>query len=86
MLRAFATTAFLLLAGLILWMGFMAGTETSFGNLLINLGSEVIGIVITVAVVESYLERRRLHNRARQLAWDILHAAQTAVWVSRRSR
>ena len=54
---------------------------TSLGDLLMNLGTEVIGVVITVAVVESFLERRRLQNRGRQLAWDTLHAAETAVWV-----
>jgi len=62
-------------------MAFVVGTDTSWGTLFLNLGSEIIGIVITVAVVESFLERRRLQNRGRQLAWDTLHAAQTAVWV-----
>lgn len=81
MLRALVTTAFLLLAVLVLWTAFIVGTDTSFGALFINLGSEIIGIVITVAVVESFLERRRLQNRGRQLAWDTLHATQTAVWV-----
>lgn len=81
MIRLLVTAAFLLLAGLILWAAFVMGTDTSFGTLFINLGTEIIGIVITVAVVESFLERRRLVNRGRQLAWDALHATQSAVWV-----
>lgn len=81
MLRALVTAAFLLLAVIILWLAFVVGTNTSFGTLFINLGTEIIGIVITVAVVESFLERRRLQNRGKQLAWDVLHAAETAVWV-----
>lgn len=81
MIRAVVTAAFLLLAVLVLWTAFLLGTDTSFGALFINLGSEIIGIVITVAVVESFLERRRLANRGRQLAWDVLHATQSAVWV-----
>lgn len=81
MIRAAVTAGFLLLAVLVLWTAFLVGTETSFGALFINLGSEIIGIVITVAVVESFLERRRLINRGRQLAWDALHATQSAVWV-----
>ena len=81
MLRALVTSAFLLLAALVLWTAFVVGTDTSWGTLFLNLGSEIIGIVITVAVVESFLERRRLQNRGRQLAWDTLHATQTAVWV-----
>lgn len=81
MVRAVVTASFLLLAVLVLWTAFILGTDTSFGALFINLGSEIIGIVITVAVVESFLERRRLVNRGRQLAWDVLHAAQSGVWV-----
>ena len=81
MLRAIVAGAFLLLAGLFIWMSFLVGTDTTQGNLFVNLGTEIIGIVITVAVVESFLERRRLQSRGRQLAWDALHAAETAVWV-----
>ena len=81
MLRAFVTAAFLLIAVLVLWMAFFIGAETSTGTLLINLGTEIVGIVMTVAVVEWFFERRRLQTRGRQLAWDSLHAAQNAVWV-----
>ena len=81
MVRAAVTAAFLLLAVLILWAAFVVGTDTDLGNLFVNLGTEIIGIVITVAVVESFLERRRLFNRGRQLAWDALHATQSAIWV-----
>jgi hypothetical protein len=81
MLRAVVTSSFLLLAVVVLWMAFVVGTDTSYGTLFINLGTEIIGIVITVAVVEWFFERRRLITRGRQLAWDSLHATQTAVWV-----
>jgi hypothetical protein len=81
MLRAVVTSSFLLLAVIVLWMAFVVGTDTSYGTLFINLGTEIIGIVITVAVVEWFFERRRLLTRGRQLAWDSLHATQTAVWV-----
>jgi len=81
LLRAIVTAAFLLIAVLVLWMAFFIGAETSMGTLLINLGTEIVGIVMTVAVVEWFFERRRLQTRGRQLAWDSLHAAQSAVWV-----
>lgn len=81
MIRLLVAVAFLLLAVVMLWLAFVVGTDTSLGDLLVNLGSEVIGVVITVAVVESFLERRRQQNRGRQLAWDTLHAAESAVWV-----
>jgi hypothetical protein len=79
--RAILIVASLLLAGLLMWLAFAVGTQTDWGQLLVNLGSEIVGIVITVAVVESFLERRRLHNRGRQLAWDALHAVESGVWV-----
>ncbi len=81
MIRAIVAGAFLLLSALVIWMAFLVGTDTTLGDLFLNLGTEIIGIVITVAVVEAFLERRRLQNRGRQLAWDTLHAAETAVWV-----
>jgi len=81
LLRAIVTAAFLLIAVLVLWMAFFVGAETSMGTLLINLGTEIVGIVMTVAVVEWFFERRRLQTRGRQLAWDSLHATQSAVWV-----
>lgn len=81
MLRLVVTSAFLLVAAGIVWSSFVVGAETPAGNLLINLGTEIVGIVITVAVVEWFFERRRLMTRGRQLAWDALHAATNAIWV-----
>lgn len=79
MLRALVTSAFLLLAVVILWMAFRFGTGTS--DLFVNLGTEIIGIVITVAVVEWFFERRRLQARARQVAWNVLHSLEHSIWV-----
>lgn len=81
MIRAVVAGAFLVPAAAMLWLAFVIGTGTTLGDLFMNLGTEIFGIVITVAIVEAFLERRRLQNRGRQLAWDTLHAAETAVWV-----
>ena len=81
MLRGLVTGGFLVLAAIVLWSSFLFGPDTSTGNLLINLGTEMIGIVLTVAVVEWFFERRRLQNHGRQLAFDALHALEHAVWV-----
>ncbi len=81
LLRVFLVGGFLSIAGTMLWISFLFGVDTSTGTLLINLGTEIIGIVITVAVVEWFFERRRLQTRGRQLAWDALHAVEQAVWV-----
>jgi hypothetical protein len=81
MLRALVTAGFLAVAAIVLWLSFVIGVDTSAGTLFINLGTEIVGIVITVAVVEWFFERRRLQTRGRQLAWDALHAVEHAVWV-----
>lgn len=80
-LRLAVTASFLLVACAIVWISFLVGAQTPMGNLLINLGTEIMGIVITVAVVEWFFERRRNANRGRQLAWDALHAVESAVWI-----
>ena len=81
MLRALVTGGFLVIAGFVIWLAFAMGPESAAGNLFTNLGTEIIGIVITVAFVEWLFERRRLQNRGRQLAWDALHAVEHAVWI-----
>lgn len=81
MIRLIVAGAFLILAGVMLWLGFVFSGDPTVANVFINLGTETIGIVLTVAVVESFLERRRVHSKGRQLAWDTLHAVGTALWV-----
>lgn len=81
MIRALVAGLFLAVAGGMLWLSFVVGTDTGLGNLFINLATEITGIVITLAVVDAFLERRRLQNRGRQLAWDTLHSAESALWV-----
>ncbi len=81
MLRALVTGGFLIVAAIMLGMSFFFGVQTSTGTLLMNLGTEIVGIVMTVAIVEWFFERRRLQNRGRQFAWDALHAVEHVVWV-----
>ena len=59
----------------------MLGAATPTGGLLTNLGTEVFGILVTVAVVEWLFERRRLQDKARELAWSVLHSLERAVWI-----
>lgn len=81
MLRGLVTGGCLIVAAVVLWGSFVVGAGTPTGALLVNLGTEIVGIVMTVAVVEWFVERRRLHNRGRQIAWDSFHTVQHAVWV-----
>lgn len=81
MTRAAVTAVFLLVAALVVFVAFKVGVDTGTGELLLNLGVEIMGIVLTVAVVEWFFERRRLQSNARQVAWHTLHAVEHAVWV-----
>ncbi|MBW3534389.1 MAG: hypothetical protein KY453_04120 [Gemmatimonadetes bacterium] len=81
MTRAAVTAVFLLVAALVVFIAFEVGVATGTGELLLNLGVEIMGIVLTVAVVEWFFERRRLQSNARQVAWHTLHAVEHAVWV-----
>jgi hypothetical protein len=75
----------LVVAALVVWsaylMGSRSGPDALSVNLLINLGTEIMGIVITVAVVEWFFERRRNLERGKQVAWSALHAVEHVVWV-----
>jgi hypothetical protein len=81
MLRIIITFLSLLLAVLIIFLGLRADYDTRTGDLLLNLGSEIIGIALTVAIVEWLFERRQTRNEARKMSWRILLGIDHAVWV-----
>lgn len=85
MSRLTLPAAGLLVATLVVWSAYLlggrAGHDALSVNLLINLGTEIMGIVITVAVVEWFFERRRNAERGKQVAWSALHAVEHVVWV-----
>lgn len=54
---------------------------SSAGDILGNLGTELFGILMTIALVDWFLEKRRRQDRARDLAWDILHSIEHSLWV-----
>jgi hypothetical protein len=55
--------------------------DSSLRDILGNLGTEIFGILVTIALVDWFLERRRRQDRARELAWGVLHGIEHAVWV-----
>lgn len=81
MIRLIVATSFLILSVGLIGGGFLVGASTPAGNLLTGLGTEVFGILVTVAVVEWLFERRRLQDKARELAWSVLHSLERAVWI-----
>jgi hypothetical protein len=82
MSRITVTAGFLLVAGLVIWSAFtLTDPNSGTGSLLINLGTEILGIVIIIAVVEWFFEKRRALERGRLLAWNTIHAVEHVVWV-----
>jgi hypothetical protein len=50
-------------------------------EILGNVGTEIFGILVTIALVDWVLEKRRRQDRARELAWSVLHSIEHSVWV-----
>lgn len=46
-----------------------------------NLGAEIMGLALTVAIIDWLLERKRLNEQVQQLAWRMLHDVDHAFWV-----
>lgn len=63
----------------------MIGISFSHGQSLddffLNLGTEIFGIVLTIAFVDIILEKRKQEDAARKIAWNVLHDLDHAVWV-----
>jgi hypothetical protein len=81
MIRNMIAVGFLILSISSVAAAFWVGADTPAGNVLINLGTEIFGILVTLAVVDLFLERRRLQERGRELAWGALHEIERVVWV-----
>lgn len=81
MIRFVFAAILLLASGALIFSAFSVDRDTATFDLLVNLGTEVFGILIVLAVVDWMLERRKLQEQARELAWATLHAVQRAIWV-----
>jgi hypothetical protein len=81
MFRVLLTAGFLALGSLVLLLSVYLGAEGTSGALLLNLGTEILGIVLTIAIVDWLFERRRRSADARAMAWEVLHSIDELVWV-----
>ncbi len=81
MFRAIFALVFSVVSAGLFAGGLIAGLDSPAGEILTNLATEVFGILITIALVDWFLERRRRQDRARELAWNMLHEIEYAVWV-----
>lgn len=50
-------------------------------DLFLNIGSEILGIVITVAFIEFYFAWQRRRSEARNIAWRTLYELDQVVWL-----
>src|SRR5262249_52327422 len=66
---------------LIVYEAFSLGPNSGAGAFLLNLGTEILGITLTVAIVEALLEKRAKADEARRISWNVLHDIDHAVWV-----
>ena len=53
-----------LLAMLIIFVGFRVDANSPWGNIAFNLGTEIIGIGFTIAIIDALFERRRRRENA----------------------
>jgi hypothetical protein len=60
---------------------FKLGPDAPSGALLLNLSTEIAGIIVTVLVVDELFARRRREEQVRRVAWDLLHEVAHALWV-----
>lgn len=60
---------------------FLPNHHGSIDDLFMHLASELIGITITVAIVDQLLEQERNREDARRLSWRFLRAVDQVVWV-----
>lgn len=65
MLRIIITVLFMAVAAVIVGLSFYYGTQTPKGGLLLNLGTEIMGIALTVSIVEWLFERREIRSTHR---------------------
>jgi len=81
MARVVLGIVFFITSTTLIFVSTMPAVGPSAQEVLGNVGTEIFGILVTIALVDWYLEKRRRQDRARELAWSILHEIEYAVWI-----
>lgn len=81
MLRFVLAGALSVLALIIVIIAMKFDDSATFADLMFNLGTEIIGIAMTVAIVDWLIERNKMGDESQQLAWRMLHEIDQAIWV-----
>ena len=74
-------TVFLLVSAGLLYEAVFQTLPQRISDLFLNLGTELLGIVLTVSVIDFMLERRRVSEEARRIARECLHDIDHHVWA-----
>jgi hypothetical protein len=61
-------------------IGFFIGNQT-IQSVLLNLGTEALGILITIAGIDKLEERRRIVENIEAMAWRYLNRIDIIVWI-----
>jgi hypothetical protein len=67
--------------GLFIAVPFLDGHKGNLDDLFMNLASEIMGIIFTVAIIDQMLEHERRLDDERRRAWHFLRAIDHAVWI-----
>ena len=59
----------------------LIGWQWSGSGTLVDLGSEFLGLALTVSILDWFFEQRRLRSDGRRLAWEVFHSVERAVWT-----
>lgn len=79
--RLLLTAILGVIAAVMVTIAFVLDKTATPTDLLLNLGSEVVGIALTVAIVDWLIERAKLREEALRIGWAMLHDIDHAVWV-----
>jgi hypothetical protein len=80
-LRTWVGLLLFVLASAMCLRAFSLGSNSASGGLLLNLGTELIGMLLTVVLVERLFEEHNKRQDARRLAMQFLHEVDDVVWV-----
>ncbi|MEM7622942.1 MAG: hypothetical protein AAF235_07025 [Planctomycetota bacterium] len=58
-----------------------AGWQVGLLALAGNVGAEILGLALTVAIIDWLIERKKITEEAHRLAWQMLHDLDHAFWV-----
>jgi hypothetical protein len=73
--------AFFVVALVMIWVSLRTGYGIEREDLLLNVGTEIAGIVITVVLVDLLLEKQRHREERKAIAWRALDEIDHAIWV-----